>query len=115
MNHSDRRLEIEISVFGDIGSPRAVMKVIGEFDRRQVVRFDASARAFPAALVELTVDLSATTIIDSAALGSLIRLRHALDSVGCALDVVVTQPYQVKVMRVSGLYDFLNVRESSSD
>ncbi len=114
MSQADRRLELEIVVRGDIGATVAEMKVIGEFDRLQVIRFDQSAQALPPALVTLLVDLTATTIIDSAALGSLIRLRHALDRIGCRLDVVVGRPFQVTVMRVGGLYDFLNVREADS-
>lgn len=115
MNQSDRRLELEIALRGDIGSPIGEMKVIGEFDRLQGIRFDESVKVLPAALVAFTVDLTATTIIDSAALGSLVRLRHALDRIDCRLEVVVSRPFQVTVMRVGGLYEFLNVRDGSAE
>lgn len=111
MSEAERRLELEISLRGAIGSPAAEMQVIGEFDRLQVIRFDETARALPAALVAFTVDLTKTTIIDSAALGSLIRLKRALDNIDCELEVLIGRPFQVTVMRVGGLYDYLNVRE----
>lgn len=111
MTGSERLLELEISVSGSLERPAAEMKVIGEFDRLQVVRFDEAASALPTSLQRLTVDLSATTIIDSAALGSLIRLRHGLDRLGADMSVLVAKPFQVTVMRVSGLEGFLGVRQ----
>ena len=115
MSQDGQRLEVEIALRGDIGSPTAEMKVSGEFDRQQVVRFDAAAEAVPDAVIALTVDLVATTIIDSAALGSLIRLKHSRDRLGCRVEVVVGRPFQVVVMQVGGLYDFLDVREVGLD
>lgn len=109
MSNSSGRLDLEIFVRGDLDHPRAEMRVIGEFDRLQVARVDRASAALSETLQQLTVDLSRTTIIDSAALGSLIRLRHALDRLGCRLEVVVSTPFQVTVMKVGGLYDFLNV------
>lgn len=112
MSAAGEPLQLGISLSGDIGSPIAEIQVVGEFDRLQVVRFDETARTLPAALVSLTVDLRRTTLIDSAALGSLIRLRRALDRNGCSLQVVVERPFQITVMKVGGLYDHLNVREA---
>lgn len=111
MSAADRRLELEIRLSGDIGAPTAAMRVVGDFDRLQVVRFDEAAKALSLALVAFSVDLTATTIIDSAALGSLIRLRRALDVIECPLEVIVGRPFQVTVMRVGGLYEYLGVRE----
>lgn len=109
MTDSSGRLDLEIFVRGDLDNPRAEMRVIGEFDRLQVARFDRAGAALSETLQHLTVDLRKTTIIDSAALGSLIRLRHTLDRLGCQLEVVVSTPFQVTVMKVGGLFDFLNV------
>lgn len=111
MSGSERRLDLEIAVRGTLAAPIAMMKVIGEFDRLQVIRFDDAATAFPRSLTRLTVDLTETTIIDSAALGSLIRLRHSLDRIGAELSVIVSKPFQITVMRVGGLVDFLGVSE----
>lgn len=110
MSRVEQRLELEIALRGSLGSPIAEMTVVGEFDRLQVVRFDQAAVALPPALERLTVDLTRTTILDSAALGSLIRLRHVLATSDAGLEVLVHEPFQVTVMRVSGLEDFLGVR-----
>ncbi|MGA9277031.1 STAS domain-containing protein [Ilumatobacter sp.] len=111
MSNRPGRLDLEISVRGDLDVPEAEIRVIGEFDRVQIARFDRAGEALSQELVRLTVDLTRTTIIDSAALGSLIRLRHSLDRIGCQLRVVVSEPFQVMVMKVGGLYDFLGVVE----
>ncbi|MEP1126368.1 MAG: STAS domain-containing protein [Ilumatobacter sp.] len=110
MSAAGEPLRLSVSTSGDIGSPVAEIHVVGEFDRLQVVRFDETARTLPAALVSVTVDLTQTTIIDSAALGSLIRLRRTLERHGCSLQVVVERPFQITVMKVGGLDDHLNVR-----
>jgi anti-anti-sigma factor len=109
MSDSLGRLDLEILVRGDLDNPKATVRVIGEFDRLQVARFDRAGAALSQQLVELTVDLRQTTIIDSAALGSLVRLRHALDQIDCRLRVIVSRPFQITVMKVSGLDDFLRV------
>ncbi len=111
MSRAERRLEVEISMRGELDRPEASLKAIGELDRLQVSRFDQAAAALPAGLTHLCVDLSETTIVDSAGLGSLIRLRHALDAKQCTLEVLVREPFQIKVMRVAGLESFLGVRQ----
>lgn len=115
MRNSEGRLDLEILVRGDRDDPEAEMRVIGEFDRLQVERFDRAGQAMSQHLTRLTVDLSRTTIIDSAALGSLIRLRRSLDGIGCTLQVVVSEPFQVTVMKVGGLFDFLGVVVGETD
>lgn len=102
-------LELEILVRGDVDGPEAELRVIGEFDRLHVARFDQAGAALSQAHVRLTVDLRQTTIIDSAALGSLVRLRNSLEHIDGELRVVVSKPFQITVMKVGGLYDFLNV------
>lgn len=109
MSDSDGRLDLEILVRGSTDAAEAEMRVIGEFDRLHVERFDRAGAALSERLTRLTVDLTRTTIIDSSALGSLVRLRHTLDGIDCALRVVVSKPFQVTVMEVGGLYDFLGV------
>lgn len=109
MSDSDGRLDLEILVRGSTDAAEAEVRVIGEFDRLHVARFDRAGAALSERLTHLTVDLTRTTIIDSSALGSLVRLRHALDRIECTLRVVVCKPFQVTVMEVGGLYDFLGV------
>lgn len=91
------------------------VRVIGEFDRLQVDRFDRLAAGVTSDVQRLVVDLSGATIIDSAALGSLVRLRHALDEVEASLSVVVSLPFQEKLMRIGGLFDYLGVEVRSQD
>jgi len=105
MNPSGMRLELGVersSSRGDIG-------VVGEFDRLNIEHFDRVSAGLTSVLREFVVDLRRTTIIDSAALGSLVRLRHALDDVNCSMTVIVSKPFQETVMRVGGLFDYLGV------
>lgn len=102
------RLRLEIALDGEPGTYVATIEVIGEFDRLQVEKFDQAVSALPPVLASLAVDLTATTIVDSAALGALIRLQRGLAD-GCRLRVLVHEPFQVTVMDVSGLDDLLSV------
>lgn len=109
---ADRRLELRIEVRGELGQPEPIIRVIGEFERLQTVRFDQAAATMPGNVVAVTVDLTGTTIIDSAALGSLVRLRHHVDRTNAQLTVIVKPNFQSTVMRVGGLYDYLGVTEA---
>lgn len=102
------RMRLRIAVDGTPGTYLATIEVIGEFDRLQTEAFDRAVSALPAVLAALTVDLTGTTIIDSAALGALIRLQRGLDA-GCRLAVHVHESFQVTVMAVSGLGELLSV------
>lgn len=102
------RCRVEVTVDGRPGSKVAFVRVAGEFDRLQVVAFDRSVSVLPAVLSELTVDLTKTSIIDSAALGALIRLERSIDD-DCSMRVLVSEPFQVTVMEVSGLVELLHV------
>jgi len=105
---TDRGMRLEVAFTED--DSRGDIRVIGEFDRLQVARFDRVSAGVTAQLTMFVVDLRTTTIIDSAALGSLVRLKRALDAVGCELVVIVARPFQETVMRVGGLFDHLGVR-----
>jgi len=109
MNDQGMRLEFGV----EKNRSRAKISVVGEFDRLQVEHFDRVSAGLTRELREFVVDLRRTTIIDSAALGSLVRLRHALDAVDCVMSVVVSMPFQETVMRVGGLFDYLGVEVES--
>lgn len=111
MNRSTGSFDLESDIRGNRDHPEAVLRVIGEFDRLRVERFDRETRELSQSLARLTVDLTQTTIIDSSALGSLVRLRYALDDIGCDLEVVVSNGFQATVMKVGGLREFLSVTE----
>lgn len=108
MNRMNRELRISLTISG--ATSRAEMAVAGDFDEVEIARFDRAAQVITDDVTSLTVDLTGTTVIDSAALGSLIRLRRALDEVGCELVVLVARPFQRTVMEVSGLFEHLGVR-----
>ena len=105
MNHPTR-FSIHVSMTkSDVAI--GTVRLVGEFDRLQVDRFEHRMGRLPEGLHAVTVDLTATTLIDSAALGSLIRLRRAFD--GDRFRVLVSTTFQKKVMSVSGLEDLLGV------
>lgn len=110
---TERGMLLELAVETD--DSQSEVRVIGEFDRLQVARFDRIAANAHAGVKRFVVDLAATTVIDSAALGSLVRLRHALDEVQCELVVIVALPFQETVMRIGGLFDYLGVVVRSAD
>lgn len=110
---TERGMRLELAVETD--DSKSEVRVIGEFDRLQVARFDRIAANAHVGVQCFVVDLRRTTVIDSAALGSLVRLRHALDEVRCELAVVVAQPFQETVMRIGGLFDYLGVVVRSDD
>lgn len=101
-------LHLHIEISGDIGRPVAHVRVVGEFDRSQTVRFDDATRALPPAVRLVEVDLTGTTIIDSAAIGSLIRLRHRLDDSDGRLSVIVRPNFQHEVLTIGGVAEYLN-------
>ncbi|WP_420452886.1 STAS domain-containing protein [Ilumatobacter sp.] len=83
--------------------------VAGDFDRSQVERFDEAVDGVGVGHDRVDVDLSETEIIDSAALGSLIRLRRALEAESCSMRTLVTRPFQVRVFEVGGLAEHLGM------
>jgi len=93
------------------GSTLALVTVTGEFDRLQTDAFDEAVAELRMSHAKVVVDLTQTTIIDSAALGAMIRLRHLLDAESCELSVHVSQNFQSTVMEVGGLLEFLSVEQ----
>lgn len=100
---------LDIFVGGDEARAETTFRLTGEFDRLQAERFDRAAAGVGAQEPSVCVDLRSTTIIDSAALGSLVRLRRMLHERDASLTVLVSRPFQVTVMRVSGLFEYLGV------
>lgn len=98
-----------------VDDQRATLRISGDFDRFQVERFDQAVRDLPASIGSVAVDLTGATIIDSSALGCLVRLRNRMDVLGGRLTVSVATTFQVTVMTASGLYDHLGVSVVESD
>ena len=105
MNETRTRIELTI----DSDRARGVLRVVGEFDRLHVSRFERVAADAHVGLSEFVVDLRRTTIIDSAALGALVRLRRSIADADGTLVVLVSRTFQVTVMRVGGLFEYLGV------
>jgi len=76
----------------------------GEFDSSVVATFDAAASAVSAlAPDQVTVDLEAVTIMDSAAIGALMRLRKAVIADGNRFVLLAPQQFQQRLFAVTGL------------
>lgn len=106
---SAQRLSIEVAIHTDGDASTGEICVVGDFDRSQVAHFDRIVEALSTELVHVTVDLSGADIIDSAALGGLIRLRSRLEQRSCSISTVVSKPFQIKTMEIGGLVDHLAV------
>lgn len=106
---AERQTELLISIHEDGDHSQVTVSVHGEFDRLQTMRFDTAVAGLEPPLSGVTIDLCNATIVDSAALGSLIRLERECEQRGCRFTVLVSRPFQVKLMRVSGLFDHLHV------
>lgn len=109
----DGDLGLRVTFRGGIGRPEATVEVWGDFDRAQVPRFEGAVGSLPSSLVQLTVDLCATTVLDSSALGALIRLRRGLDGQAGKLVTLIDKPFQRQVMSITGLTDHLGVADRS--
>ena len=105
-------LEIEVRPGPTEGS--TIVRVAGDFDRSRVADFDAACTPLVERVSELVVDVSATDVIDSAALGALIRLRRDVEAGGGRLRTVVGRPFQARVMAITGLVDHLQVDDRST-
>lgn len=82
----------------------AAVRPHGEFDVAAVHEFEAAVaplRAAGAAVV--TLELHEVDLIDSAALGAILRLRRDLHGAGRTLHVVAPRPFQRRLFRVTGL------------
>jgi anti-anti-sigma factor len=94
---------------------RRRLVVHGEFDIARVGDFErlADAIADPGCAVRL--DLRSTTIVDSSALGALIRLRRRVMAEGSEVEVVVAPGWQEQLMHQAGLRELLAVRVVARD
>lgn len=85
------------------------VSVVGEFDASEVRSFDHAVVEALDGVSEIVIDLTGTTIIDSSALGALVRLCARAEEASIAHSTVVTHPFQLKLLQVTGLMDVLRV------
>ncbi len=83
-----------------------VVEVSGEFDLTKVPQFE-TATASLSRSVSVVVDLSSTSLIDSAGLGAILRLRRDQLAGGGTLVVRASRPYQRQLFTVTGLAHLL--------
>lgn len=83
------------------------MFVSGEFDLTKVAAFDEAAEKLTETR-SLTIDLVAVTLIDSAALGAVLRLCRDGRQIGRTTKVHAPRPYQRKLFEVTGLAHLLD-------
>jgi len=112
---SSDELEISVHISGDLDKPSVFVVLVGAFDGRQARRFDEVAASVPRNASSVSVDLGETTLIDSAALGALIRLKRSLDGRGVEYITKVSRPFQSQLLRMGGLTDYLAVVEPGRD
>lgn len=111
------RHDFSVDVAADPTCPATVVRVGGDFDAACTRRFDETTADAVDGSSAIVVDLTDTTIIDSGALGSLIRLRERCDERDVTFSTVVGRPFQVRLLRITGLGDFLGmeIRDGADD
>jgi anti-sigma B factor antagonist len=95
------------------GDPsRVTAAVVGDLDIATAGRFVDRLGEVVAdgAAGELTIDLAEVRFCDSAGIGALIRIRTLSDEHGWQFAVVNPQPAVLRVLDLTGVRDYLNVR-----
>ena len=87
----------------------ATVEVSGDFDAARVEQFDGRVASVPLDQRAVVVDVRATTILDSAAIGALIRVADRCRANGIAHSTHVSRPFQVDLLRITGLDEFLSM------
>lgn len=97
-----------VTVRDDIDKRIAVLR--GDFDIAQVERFERELAGGDDCSV-LVVDLESVTLIDSAALGAMLRLRKRRSEQGRVTEFHAPHRYQRRVFEVTGLTHLLSSGE----
>jgi len=89
----------------------ASFQVSGEFDARTVPQFEAEVLKCTESTpdIDLAVCLSAADIIDSSALGALVRLDTGQRKANQSLTLHAPRPFQVDLLQITGLTQILTV------
>jgi len=107
MNRPPPTFAIDTSVNNGL----AYFEVIGEFDARTVPQFEAAVTKQNQSTpdMDFVVCLSAAGIIDSSALGALVRLDTAQRKANQSLSVHAPRPFQVDLLQITGLTEILTI------
>ncbi len=100
--------ETQFDVHHDIGDGGIVLTVVGEFDASCVGYFEGrvneTLQAAPdGAAKRLSVDVGPTDLLDSAAIGSLLRLHRDREAAGGEMTVRISRPFQRTLFEVTGV------------
>lgn len=108
------RPDHEFRISTEVVAGVATFVVGGDFGRTSIPDFeDTVQRRLSERPVHVVVDVSAASIIDSAALEALLRLHDALETNGGRLTALIGQPYQRLLFDVSGLSGRIDVGTQS--
>ncbi len=108
--------DFRIDVVTDGGPPAsATIHVSGDFDAATVPEFDRRTGDLPGTAEAVVVDVGAASVIDSSALGALIRLRERCNAADVGFTTLVRRPFQRKLLHHTGLNDVLGVHDSPTD
>lgn len=89
-----------------------VVKVVGEFDAASVVGFEtAVAKIVAHPRQQVLVDIDEVTILDSAAIGALLRLRRDLSRVHSSVALRTTRDYHRRIISITGLSEMLRFED----
>ena len=95
---------------------KSVIAVSGELDVFTAPSLDESlAESIDAGRVNLIVDLSDVTFLDSTGLGSMVKGLKRAKEQGGSLRVVASSERIVKVFRITGLDQAMSLTDSLSD
>ncbi len=81
--------------------------VAGDFDASRVEQFERRVDSLPLDLPTVDIDIRDTTILDSAALGALIRLVDRLRASGVEPRTLIARSYQAELLEITGLTEVL--------
>lgn len=96
--------ESAFAVFVDGGS----VEVVGEFDVACVERFETAVATLRHAPSTVTVELAGVELLDSAAIGALLRLRRDLIAAGGTLRLQGSPAFLQRLLQITGLEHLLD-------
>lgn len=89
-----------------------VLRVRGDFDALAVTSFDdAAAAALDDGVGAVRVDIGGATLVDSSALGALVRLRATAVEHGLEFALHAPRPFQRRLLEITGLERLLGVEK----
>lgn len=107
MTRNDRPALFEV-LLKRVAAGCPVVVIRGEFDAARVDEFEQTLAGLSPSDRQVEVDLTSVTILDSAALGALLRLKQWCERNGAVLGLVAPQEYQIELFTMTGLRHLLD-------